>query len=94
MVAFAHNPDPNEWFEMCRVQFAGLLPLIREEANSVLRDLPAQQRVELVEQVVRQAFSTFLNLAERGKIEIAYPKPLTMVAVKQLHARQVALGPE
>jgi len=94
MVAFANSPNPNDWFDMCRVQFAGLLPLIRAEANRVLRDLPTQERVELVEQVVRQSFSTFLSLAERGKIEIAYPKPLTMVAFKQLHNRQVAMGPE
>ena len=94
MVAFAHNPDLNKWFDLCRAQFDDILPLIRKEANHVLSDIPPHQRAELVEAVVRQAFSTFLSLAERGTIQLAYPKPLTMVAVKQLHARQVGQGPE
>ena len=40
------------------------------------------------EEVVERAFDTLLCLAERGKIQIAYAKPLTMAAVRQVHLQQ------
>ena len=59
-----------------------------KEANAALHDIPPHRREQLIDEVVERAFHTLLILAERGKIQIAYAKPLTMVAVKQLHAQQ------
>ena len=93
MVAFSKDPDGGRWLELCRARFAHMLPQIRQEANAALRTIPAHRRKTLIEEVIQQAFSTFLFLAERGTIQIAYAKPLTMVAVKQLHARRGGLKP-
>jgi len=88
MVAFARNPDPDRWLDQCYVRFAHILPQIQQEADAALRDVPPHRRKALIEEVVEQAFETFIMLAERGNLQIAYPKPLTMVAMKQLHAQR------
>ncbi len=87
MVTFSKNPDRERWLDLCRVRFAEMLPQIRQEANAALRDVPPDRRAALVEKVIERAFGTLLKLAERGRMQIAYAKPLTMVAVKQLHGR-------
>ena len=65
-----------------------MLPQIRQEANAALRAVPPHRREALIEEVVQQAFWTFLRLAEHGKMQIAYAKPLTMVGMKRLRARR------
>ena len=87
MVAFSKKPDRGRWLDLCRVRFAEMLPQIRQEASAALRDVPPDRRAALVEEVIERAFGTLLKLAERGRMQIAYAKPLTMVAVKQLHGR-------
>ena len=93
MVAFAKNPDRGRWLDLCRARFAEMLPQIRQEVGVAFRDVPPDHRKVLIEEAIQRAFSTFLCLAERGKIQVAYAKPLTMVAVKQLHARRGGLNP-
>ena len=88
MVAFAKKPDRGGWLDLCRVRFAEMLPRIRQEASAALSNVPPHRRQALVEQVVQQAFGAFLKLAERGKMQVAYAKPLTMVAMKQLNSRR------
>jgi hypothetical protein len=87
MVAFSKNPDGPRCLDLCRARFAEMLPQIRQEASAALRDVPPDRRAALVEEVIQRAFSTLLKLAERGRMQIAYAKPLTMVAVKQLRGR-------
>jgi len=84
MVAFAKNSNYSHWLDLCRIRFAQMLPQIQQEANAALHAVPPDQREALIEEVVQRAFGTLLRLAERGKMQIAYPKPLAMVAVKQL----------
>ena len=84
MVAVTKDPDRGRWLDLCRVRFADMLPQIRQEASAALRHVPPHRRQALVEEVVQQAFGTFLKLAERGKMQIAYAKPLAMVGMKQL----------
>jgi hypothetical protein len=88
MVAFSKDPDGAPWLDLCRARFAHMLPQIRQEANAALGAVPPHRREALIEEVIQRAFGTFLCLAERGKLQIAYAKPLTMVAVKQLRARR------
>ena len=84
MVAFAKDPDRGRWFDLCRIRFSDMLPQIRQEASAALSHVPPHRRQALVEEVVQQAFGAFLKLAERGKIQIAYAKPLAMVGMRQL----------
>ena len=93
MVAFSRDPDGGRWLDLCRARFAHMIPQIRKEANAALGDVPANRREMLIEEVIQRAFSTFLCLAERGKIQVAYAKPLTMVALNQLHSRRGGLNP-
>ena len=88
MVAFPKDRDRGRWLDLCRARFANLLPQIRQEAKAALRAVPPHRRDAIIEEVIQQAFGTFVMLAERGKIQIAYVKPLTMVAMKQLSARR------
>ena len=87
MVAFAKELDGIRQLDLCRARFVEMLPQIRQEAHAALRTVPASQREALVDEVIRRAFGTLLKLAERGQMQIAYAKPLTMVAVKQLSGR-------
>ena len=88
MVAFSKDPDGGRWLDLCRTRFAHMLPQIRQEADAALRAVPPHRREALIEEVIQRALSTFLCLAERGKIQVAYAKPFTMVAVKQLRAQR------
>ena len=87
MVAFSKNPDGTRLLDLCRARFAEMLPQIRQEASAALSAVSLDRRAALVEEVIERAFGTLLKLAERGQMQIAYAKPLTMVAVKQLHGR-------
>ena len=86
MVAFSMDTDGPQWFDLYHARFALILPEIRQEANDALRAVPPHRRQALIEEVVHRAFGTFMSLAARGKSQLAYAKPLTMVAVKQLRA--------
>jgi len=87
MVAFTKNPNGTHWLDLCRARFAEMLPQIRQEAGAALHAVSPDRRAALVEEVIERAFGTLLKLAERGQLQIAYAKPFTMVAVKQLHRR-------
>ena len=91
MVAFASNTNRGNWLDICRVRFAKMLPQIRQEANAAFHSVPAPRREQLINEVVERAFDTLLRLAERGKLQIAYAKPLTMVAIKQMQPQQTKL---
>ena len=84
MVAFNKNYYLDLWLNLCRAEFAPILPEVVQEANAALCGVPEKRRRALVEEVIRHAFKTFVRLAERGKIQIAYAKPLTLVGIEQL----------
>ena len=88
MVAFSKNPDRGRWLDMCRARFTKMIPQIRQHAEDALRAVPPHRREALVQEIIQQAFVTFLKLAERGKIQIAYAKPLTMVGLRQAGLRR------
>jgi hypothetical protein len=50
------------------------------------RNLRPQERVEAVAEVVANAFVAFRRLAERDKLDVAYPSPLARFAVAQVRA--------
>jgi hypothetical protein len=66
--------------------FMQLLPAIKRQARRAFSDLGPQERDEAVSEVIANAFATFRRLAERGKLDVAYPSPLARFAVAQVRA--------
>ena len=85
MIAVTDNPRPvtkcgeNDLF----LQF---IPAIKRHARMAFRNLRPQERAEAVAEVVANAFVAFRRLAERGKLDVAYPNPLARFAVAQVRA--------
>jgi hypothetical protein len=63
------------------VNFATLIPEIRDHTESVLRATASGRLEACVAQVVASAFEVYRRLAANGLIELAYPKPLSMAAL-------------
>ena len=62
----------------------GLLPAIREQAHFAFRHEGAEQREELIAEVVANCWAAFVRLVQRGLIEVVYPTPLAQYAIKQV----------
>jgi hypothetical protein len=63
-----------------------MLPEIEDRARHAFRGVWPGELEELVAEVTDLAFQVFLYLAQRGKADIAYPKPLAISAIKQVRA--------
>ena len=66
--------------------FERFIPVIKRHARVAFRNLRPQERVEAVAEVVANAFAAFRRLAERGKLDVAYPSPLARFAVAQVRS--------
>lgn len=64
-------------------RFLDMLPTIKQHASHRLRGVPRHEREELLAEAVALAFCMFATLAERGKINLAYPTPLATYACRQ-----------
>jgi len=58
------------------VTFETLIPAIERIASFAFRRLPRWRRVQLVADVVANAFTAFVRLVERGLGHLAYASPL------------------
>ena len=58
------------------VKFLAMLPRIRRQADYYLRHLSRQERTEGIQEVVANAFVSWVRLTERGKSGLAYAGPL------------------
>ncbi len=74
--------SPPAWHAL----FLDMLPQIRQQARRAFRSANPEAQDELVAEVVANAFQAFARLAERGKIELAYPTPLAQFAIRQVCA--------
>jgi hypothetical protein len=71
-------------------RFLEMLPKIRHQARLAFRRLRPVRRDELVQEVVANAYCTFVALVRRGKADVAYVTPLANFAIRQVIAgRQV-----
>jgi hypothetical protein len=77
------RPDANCQENDLFVQF---IPAIKRHARVAFRNLRPQERAEAVSEVVANAFVAFRRLAERGKLDVAYPSPLARFAVAQVRS--------
>jgi hypothetical protein len=86
MVAF--NRDSAGWHLRAPPDagFQRILPEIQDRARREFRGVRPGELEELVSEVTDLAFQVFLYLAQRGKADIAYPKPLAISAIKQVRA--------
>jgi hypothetical protein len=77
----AHQPNFDVSEEMLRSRFETMYPEIRERieltcsAKGVVPDAS-------VESAVQQAYNLFVQLAQRGSVDLAYPTPLALAALK------------
>ncbi len=85
MIATSDVPRPDT---KCQENdlFERFIPAIKRHARVAFRNLRPQERVEAVAEVVANAFTAFRRLAERGKLDVAYPSPLARFAVAQVRA--------
>jgi hypothetical protein len=75
-------------------RFLDMLPRICSQARRAFRQLRPENRDELVQEVVANAYCTFVALVRRGKADVAYATPLANFAIRQVIAgRRVADKP-
>ena len=71
-------------------KFLAMLPRIRRQAAYHFRHLSTEERAEAVQEVVANAFVSWVRLIERGKADVAYAGPLARFAARQYrHGRRV-----
>jgi hypothetical protein len=90
MVAFGNDPARWESLAGWRARFKMMLPEIERRARQAFHGVGPDQFEELVSEVTERAFHVFSYLAQRGKADLAYARPLAMSAIKQVRtARRV-----
>jgi hypothetical protein len=71
-------------------RFLEMPPRIRRQACMAFRRHRPERKDELIQEVVANAFCTFVALVRRGKADVAYATPLANFAIRQVIAgRQV-----
>jgi hypothetical protein len=76
-------------------RFLEMLPGIRRQARLAFRQFRPELRDELMQEVVANAFCTFVALIHRGKADVAYATPLANFAIRQVIAgRRVGTKPK
>lgn len=84
MVAFAH--DPNQWqvSPLLKAQFEEMIPRIRQYAGESLGAIEPNQREAVLNLVVIHAFAIYVMLAKFGLGDVAYPRALAWLALRQV----------
>jgi hypothetical protein len=78
MIAVARNMKTSE------DRFLEMLPKIHEQAHHAFRRVPAEEREELIREVIGNCWAAFTRLVNRGAMDVAYPTPLAQFAIKQV----------
>ena len=86
MIAIARSPKRKPASRRRNDKFLSMLPEIRKQANFAFRRVPAEAREELIQEVVSQAYSLFVNLCRRGKLALVFPTPLAQFAIRKVRA--------
>jgi hypothetical protein len=76
-------------------RFLEMLPKLRHQARLAFRWLRPEHQDELVQEVLANAYCTFVALVRRGKADVAYATPLANFAIRQVIAgRRVGTKPK
>ncbi len=86
MIAIAKFAGPTKHSEDYHQQFLEMLPKILRQAEVAFRGRKPEALEELTQEVVASAYCAFVQLACRGKTELAYPTPLAQYAIRQIYA--------
>ncbi len=75
-------------------RFVRMLPRIRQQASRAFCRFRPECKEELVQEVMANAYCSFVALVDRGKADSAYATPLANFAIRQVLAgRQVGTRP-
>lgn len=74
-------------------RFVSMLPAIEQQAAHRLRNYPQHEHEELIAETVALAFCMFVMLANRGRIDLAFPTPLAAYGWRQALAGRRAGTP-
>ena len=89
MIAIAEKPreDPRT---QANDRFLEMLPTIRRRAQFAFRSVPSEQREELVQESIANAYIAFVRLVDRGKANAAFATPLANYAIRHVLAARLA----
>ena len=76
-----------------RDRFACMLPAICRHARICFRNLPAEARMDAVQEAVATAFVAYARLVKLGKEELAYATPLAQFAVRRVRTGRTVSVP-
>ncbi len=82
MIARTKSNRPNAR----QAHFLQLLPLIQKMAQQAFQDYGAEEREELIAQVVANCWAAFVDLMDRGKEDVIYATPLARYAIRRVRA--------
>ncbi len=82
MIAFARPQSARN--ENAHDAFVAMLPQIKQQASIAFRSRRPEEREELTQEVIANAYVAFARLVQLGREEIAYATPLAMYAVRQV----------
>ena len=83
MIASVQTKRPQIVGRQHQEQFLELVPQIRSQASRAFRRLDPERRDDLVQEVIANAFCTFVSLVRRGRANTAYSTPLANFAIRQ-----------
>ena len=69
-----------------QAHFLELLPLIQKMARQAFNDYGAEEREELIAQVVANCWAAFVALMDRGKEDVIFATPLARYAIRRVRA--------
>jgi hypothetical protein len=72
--------------EFVQDQFLTMLPAIRRQAWIAFRGRDSESRYELTQEVIANAYCSFVRLVHCGKQTVAFPTPLAQFAIRQVLA--------
>jgi RNA polymerase sigma factor (sigma-70 family) len=84
MIVIAHPASAPGSTTAAHEQFVDMLPRIKLQAEVAFRRRPWEEREELVQEVIANAFRAFARLVERDKADVAFATPLAQYAIRQV----------
>ena len=86
MITYAHCCSTASPVQEPDEQFISLLPSIRRQAEAAFRSQSADQKADLVQEVLANCLASFRRLVVLGKQHLAYATPLAQFAIRQVRA--------
>jgi hypothetical protein len=86
MIASLKSELTNSRIDQFHEQFLTMLPAIRRQAGIAFRGRDIESRLELIQEVIANAYCAFIRLVRRGKQAVAFATPLAQYAIRQVRA--------